>query len=113
MNDFEHDLMSHYHLGDFRNYSKERLRAIALCAEVGLPLYKIRHSSAVADTAVVIAREVKAQLRISVDEEICELGGMLHDIGISQILTDDMPEHGPIGAKLHWMLAFRRILPLV
>ena len=89
-----------YDLGYFKNFSQKRKEAIALCCEVGLPLYKIHHSIAVGDAALLIADEVERQEGVKIDKEIVELGALLHDVGISQIISDDMPEHAYIGGQI-------------
>lgn len=89
-----------YDLEYYKKFSGERINAVALCAEVGLSLYKIHHSLVVADAALLIADEVEKQNNIRVDKQVVEIGALLHDIGISQINKDDMPEHAYIGAEI-------------
>lgn len=89
-----------YNLEDFKGYSDARIRALALCAAVGVPRYKIYHSQVIADTALIMADELYKQKGIQVDKETCEIGALLHDVGLSQIPTDDMPEHAYIGALI-------------
>lgn len=84
----------------FSTFSQERIQALALCAEVELCMYKIRHSMVVADAALMIADEVEKQLNVKLDKRVIEIGALLHDVGISQIDKDDMPEHAYIGAEI-------------
>jgi len=94
------NLVSSYDVSYFRKFSETRLRAISLCAEMGLPLYKIHHSIVIGDAAMLIANEVERQMGVRVDYEIVEAGALLHDVGISQIISDDMPEHAYIGGRI-------------
>lgn len=89
-----------YDLSHFRKFSPARVKAVALCAEVGLPLYKIHHSIVIGDAALLIADEVRKQTGADIDMEVVEVGAVLHDVGISQIQADDMPEHAFIGAMI-------------
>ncbi len=89
-----------YDVSYFKNFSNVRLKCIALLAEVGLPLYKIHHSIVIGDVALLIASEVEKQMGVKVDYEVVEAGALLHDLGISQIITDDMPEHAYIGGQI-------------
>ena len=89
-----------YDLSYFMNFSPDRLKAVALMAEVGLPLYKIHHSIVIGDVALLIADGVEKLEGVKVDRYVCEMGALLHDVGISQIQKDDMPEHAFIGAQI-------------
>ena len=89
-----------YDLRFFKKFSPERMKAVALMAEVGLPLYKIHHSIVIGDVALLIADGVEKELGIKVNRYVCEIGALLHDVGISQIQKDDMPEHAFIGAQI-------------
>lgn len=80
-----------YDLSYFMNFSPDRLKAVALMAEVGLPLYKIHHSIVIGDVALLIADGVEKLEGVKVDRYVCEMGALLHDVGISQIQKDDMP----------------------
>ena len=74
-----------YDLSYFMNFSPDRLKAVALMAEVGLPLYKIHHSIVIGDVALLIADGVEKLEGVKVDRYVCEMGALLHDVGISQI----------------------------
>lgn len=89
-----------YDLSYFKEFSADRMKAVALMAEVGLPLYKIHHSIVIGDVALLIADGVEKLEGVKVDRYVCEMGALLHDVGISQIQKDDMPEHAFIGAQI-------------
>lgn len=89
-----------YDLEYFKSFSDSRIKAVALCAEVGLLMYKIHHSLVVADAALLIAEEVKKQVKADLNMDVIEIGAILHDIGISQINMDNMPEHAYIGGEI-------------
>lgn len=88
-----------YDLRKYKSFSPIRHRAISLCVEMGLSAHKIYHSLAVADCAVLIAQEVEKQMGVKVDKDVCEIGALLHDIGLSQFV-DDRPGHDYVGACL-------------
>lgn len=89
-----------FQIENYNGFSDARHRGISLMAEMGLPLYKIHHSIVIADAALMIADEVQSQTAVKVNLETCEIGALLHDVGISQIVSDDMPEHTYIGAHI-------------
>ena len=59
------------------NFSPDRLKAVALMAEVGLPLYKIHHSIVIGDVALLIADGVEKLEGVKVDRYVCEMGALL------------------------------------
>lgn len=63
-----------YDLRFFKKFSPERMKAVALMAEVGLPLYKIHHSIVIGDVALLIADGVEKELGIKVNRYVCEIG---------------------------------------
>lgn len=89
-----------YAVSYFKTFSPMRLKAVALCAEVGLPLYKIHHSLVIGDVALLMAREVIRQTGADVNLETVEIGAVLHDVGISQESDDASPEHAYVGGQL-------------
>ncbi len=87
-----------FDLTRFYASSELRNRALALCIEMGLSAHKIYHSIAVSECALVIADEVEKQLNIKVDKDTCEIGALLHDVGLSLFAADDRPEHCYVGS---------------
>ena len=59
-----------YDLSYFMNFSPDRLKAVALMAEVGLPLYKIHHSIVIGDVALLIADGVEKLEGVKVDRYV-------------------------------------------
>lgn len=96
----------HFDLSYFKNtYSLERCKAVALLAEMGLVKHKIRHSLAVADAAMLIAKNIEKKLGIKLDMRVVEVGALLHDVGLCTLTfepgkNDFCPEHYYIGAEI-------------
>lgn len=93
-----------YDTSYFKSFSPERCRAVALLAEMGLVMHKIRHSLVVADTALLIAENVE-KAGIPVDKKTVEIGALLHDVGLYNMhfepgKNDFVPEHYFIGAEI-------------
>lgn len=87
-----------YDLSEFKSFSPLRHRALSLCVALGLSPHKIYHSLVIADCALLLCDEVEKQLGVKADRDVCDIGALLHDIGLSQIEADNRPEHCYVGS---------------
>lgn len=84
-----------------------RDRIVEFLREKGLANDKITHSIKVTDLALRIAQEIEKK-GIKLDKNVVEAGGLLHDIGLTELGVGDyeteaakpVPEHCAIGAKI-------------